>query len=72
MTATLSANAKVGPDIDENEIVKMVTGKRYGEIESAVKAINGVSSVDVNMSPFWVSKTPSDPAKITVDITVEQ
>ena len=72
MTATLSANAKVGPDIEESEVLKMVAGKRYGEIESEVKAINGVSSVDVNMSPFWVSKTPSDPAKITVDITVEQ
>ena len=66
-TAALTATAQIGPKIDDNEIKELVKGKRYGEIEGDLKAIDGVSDVAVKLSPFWVQGVPDDTKKITIE-----
>jgi hypothetical protein len=66
-TANVVATAKIGPKIDDNAIKSIAKGKRYGEIQSSIEAIQGVDNVDVKFSPFWVSAAPSDVNKISVE-----
>ena len=72
ITAKLTANGKIGPKIDEAAIKDYVKSKRIGEVQEYVKAIDGVKSVDVNFSPFWVHKVPGDIKKITVKFVVDE
>lgn len=65
-TANLVATAKIGPKIDDTAIKNQAQGKKYGEIQSSIVSINGVDSVDVKFSPFWVSSAPHDIKRITV------
>jgi len=65
--ALITATAQVGPRIDDNEIKDQVKGKRYGEIEGDLRAIDGVSDVEVKLSPFWVQGVPGDVNKITIE-----
>lgn len=69
-TANISTNGKVGPKIDEVSLKEYAKGKRYGDIQSYVKEIDGVDNVDVKFSPFWVSSAPNDTKKITVEFKV--
>lgn len=69
---SVSTTGQVGPKIDNDEIKQDVKGKNYGDAQSAVKSINGVSSVDVKFSFFWVNTVPNDTNKITVKFTVEK
>lgn len=70
MGANITTNGKIGPKIDEVALKEYTKGKRYGEIQSYVDEINGVDSVDVKFSPFWVSGAPNDTKKITVEFKV--
>ena len=70
MGANITTNGKIGPRIDEVALKEYTKGKRYGEIQSYVDEINGVDSVDVKFSPFWVSSAPNDTKKITVEFKV--
>ncbi len=69
-TISLAATGKIGPKIQDDDIRKIVKGKRYGEIEKALKAIDGVSGVKVNLSPFWVFTVPDDYKKITIEFNL--
>lgn len=69
-TANISANGKVGPKIDETAIKEYAKGKNFGDIQSHIEAISGVDSVDVKFSPFWVSSTPNDTKRITIEFKV--
>lgn len=66
---TLQTTATVGPSIDPGSIKKQAAGKKIGDVKSMVNSIPGVTSVDVRLSPFWVSAVPSDPSKVTVTIS---
>jgi hypothetical protein len=66
-TATLTATAQVGPKINDNDIKQQAKGKRSGEIIGDLKAIDGVSDVEVKLSPFWVGGVPDDIKKISVE-----
>lgn len=70
-SATISTNGKVGPKIDDAALKAYAKGKRYGEIQSYVKQIDGVSDVDVKFSPFWVSSAPNDVKRIKVEFKVD-
>ncbi len=70
MGANIATNGKIGPKIDEVTLKEYAKGKRYGEIQSYVNEINGVDSVDVKFSPFWVSSAPNDIKRITVEFKV--
>jgi len=64
---TVSTKAEVGPDIDTEALKQDVAGKKSGETENIVKDLPGVKAVEVNYSPFWVSRTPKATKKITVE-----
>lgn len=66
-TATLETTAQIGPRIDDEEIKEQVKGKRFGEIQGDLKAIDGVSDVDLKLTPFWVQGVPDDINKITIE-----
>jgi hypothetical protein len=61
-----------GPNIDEAKLKTEMTSKKKGEITSTLESINGISRVDVSISPFWRQKTPSDPDKITIKFSVDE
>lgn len=71
LTATIAATGKYGPKIDIAEVKTSAKGKRYGEIQSYVQNIPGVQSVDIKLSPFWVTAAPNDVNKIQVQFKVD-
>lgn len=66
-SAQLTATAKLGPDIKDDEIKEKVKGKQYGDIQADIGAINGVDNVDTKFWPFWVNAVPNDTKRITVE-----
>lgn len=64
--ASITTNGKIGPVIDEEALKVFAKGKRTGEIQDYIQRINGVGSVDVKLSPFWVNSAPNDTKKIQV------
>lgn len=70
--ATLSTNGKIGPKINESEVKKAVKGKRYGEVQAQLEAIDGVDNVDIKFSPFWVSSVPNDEKKIQIEFKINE
>ncbi len=71
-TYNLSINTDiyVGPQIDETELAKQVTGKRVGEAEEYVRKLPGVRDVKASLGPFYVKKLPK-PSKIKVTFDVQ-
>ena len=69
--ATINTTASVGPRIDEEAIKNQVKGKRYGEIQQSLEAQDGIQSVDVAFSYFWVRTVPNNIDKIKVEFNVE-
>ena len=70
-TAKIAATAQVGPNIDKAKLTDEIKGMRQGEVQQKIEAIKGVESVDVNFSPFWVSRVPNDTKRITVEFTLK-
>lgn len=66
---SLQTTATIGPDISAADIKKQSAGKKAGDVKSAIGGIPGVTSVDVRLSPFWVSAVPKDMNKVTVTIS---
>lgn len=71
VTAQMTASGKIGPKIDDNEVKKLAAGKRYGDIQQALQSIPGVSNVDTKFWPFWVSKAPNNPDRISVKFKID-
>jgi hypothetical protein len=71
-TASLVATAKIGPKIDDAAIKQTAKGKRYGDIQSSIEAIQGVDDVDVKFWPFWVSSAPNDTNKIKIEFNLNE
>lgn len=65
---TMDAKPVAGPDISVDSIRNNARGKRAGEVKSSLDNNPGINSVDVNLSPFWVSRVPNDTSKIKVVI----
>lgn len=66
LVININQTASAIPIIDTESIKKQVGGKKTSEIKAAISPVQGVKSVDVKMSPFWVSKAPKKPNKVTV------
>lgn len=64
-TIVVDTQITIGPKFDESQLKTEIAGKKSGDTENAIKAIPGVKEVTVKYSPFWVSKTPKNPEKIT-------
>lgn len=69
-STNITTNGKIGPKIDDKALKEYAKGKRLGEIQSYVQNINGVQSVDIKFSPFWVNAAPNDVNKIHVEFKV--
>lgn len=70
-TVKAQASAQVGPNIDDKALATQLTGKRAGEIQQQIEAIQGVEDVEVKLSPFWVTKAPQKADKITIKFVVK-
>ncbi|MCR5573051.1 MAG: hypothetical protein K6F57_04755 [Candidatus Saccharibacteria bacterium] len=71
ITGILKTVIKTGPEVTEQMLADKALGKKIGEVQSLVKSIKGVNEVKVDTSYFWVTSVPSDPNKVSYDITVE-
>lgn len=71
-TATMTATARFGPKINDEQVKSEAKGKRYGEVQSSIEGISGVESVDVKFSPFWVRTVPKDVNRITVKFNLDE
>lgn len=65
------ATAQVGPNIDSNKVASDARGKMIGEVKQSLESIQGVHGVDVKLSPFWVSRVPSDANSIKVTFVLK-
>ncbi len=64
----LTTTAEIGPNISVANIKKNSIGKKAGDIIAQLKSNPNITSVKVNLSPFWVSTVPNNLSKITVNI----
>jgi hypothetical protein len=71
ISAGLSATGSIGPLLTDEQIKTIAAGKRYGEVQSELKEIQGVKSVSIDFSTFWVRTVPKDHDKITVEFKVD-
>lgn len=58
--------AVLGATFDTDTIKKDVVGKKRGDIEKMLETRDGVKSVSVEYSPFWITTTPKSVNKITI------
>lgn len=71
-TGNVVATAQIGPKIEDAQVKDRAKGKRYGEIQSSLEAIQGVESVDVKFWPFWVTTAPNDAKRINVEFKLNE
>lgn len=70
-TVRLATTGQIGPVIDEDKVREQVAGKRYGEVQSTLQQIDGVSDVDVQFSYFWVRTVPNNTEKISIEFELQ-
>lgn len=61
-----TTNATIGPFLEANEIANEIKGKSAGETKEIIGDRPGISSVEVQYSPFWVYRTPNRLNKINI------
>jgi hypothetical protein len=66
ITINVSQSLSAIPLLDTDAIKKQIGGLKTGVIKSSLSSLPGVKKVEVKFSPFWVSKAPKKPSKITV------
>ncbi|MDB5162825.1 MAG: uncharacterized protein JWN28_432 [Candidatus Saccharibacteria bacterium] len=71
MMASINSKGSVGPVINEDAIKEEVKGKRYGEVQQSLETMNGIKSVDVQFSYFWVRTVPNNTDKVTIEFKVQ-
>ncbi len=64
---TIQSNVGTGAQEDQDAIKQEISGKKKGQAEQLLKARPGVTEVNVNLSPFWVSSVPGKASKITIE-----
>lgn len=69
--ARLKTTVETGPTVTEEDILNKVKGKKTGQVQSLLRSINGVSSVDIDTSYPWVWTVPKDDSKVKVKLVVE-
>lgn len=69
--ARLKTTYETGPTVTKEDILEKVKGKKTGQVSSILKAINGVSSVNIETSYFWVWSVPNDASKIAIELVGE-
>lgn len=69
--ARLKTTITAGPTVTEEDIFEKIKGHKTGEVQSLLRPINGVSSVEVRTPYFWVWSIPTDRSKVTITLTGE-
>ncbi len=70
-SVTLKTTGYVGPNVDEKTVKPQLVGKNYEDIRQLIKEVDGVSDVDTQFFPFWVSTAPGAD-KIDIKFVVEK
>ena len=65
-TLSITESTEAVPIINASDVKKQAAGQKSGDISASLSTIPGVKSVNVKLSPFWVSKVPKSQSKITV------
>lgn len=63
-----SSTASTGPELNIAAIKKAAAGKKPATVKQALERNPDVTSVEVKLSPFWVTSVPSNESKINVVI----
>ena len=71
MTARLKTTTHSGPKVTEQEILEKSLGRKVGEVQSLLRSINGISSVNIEKSVPWMGALPDDPNRVSIELTVE-
>lgn len=58
LKVSMAATAVAGPQIDAEAVKRDIVGKKSGVVKDELMANQGVESVVVKYSPFWVTKAP--------------
>ncbi len=67
-TIHLSTVGQIGPNISLNGVRKLVKGKKFGDIQALLSQVEGVDSVEVKFSYFWVNRVPQSDDKIEIEL----
>jgi hypothetical protein len=65
---TMDNTALVGPKIDMTNLKAKIAGMKSGDAKDLINQMPGVTTVDIKLSPFWVSSIPKNQAKITITV----
>ena len=68
----LKSVVKIGPTITEAEVMEKSLGKKVGEVQTMIKSIKGVTSVEVKPSYFWVTKVPKNQNKVHIELKTDE
>jgi hypothetical protein len=68
VTLNVSQSTTAVPILNVATIQKQVGGQKSGAIRASIGGLPGVKSVDVKMSPFWVSTAPKKPSHVHVTL----
>lgn len=69
--ARLKTTIETGPTVNEDTIFERAKGRKTGEVQSQLRSINGVSSVEIRTPYFWVWSIPNDRNKVKIELTVD-
>lgn len=67
----LKTSYKYGSKITEDDILELVKGKGIGDIQHALKNIDGIGEISIEKSFPWVNSAPTDSNKITIELNIE-
>lgn len=71
-TMSFQTTAIAGASIDTEALKQDMAGKKKGDVKAMVSSMPSVQDVNVLYSPFWVTKAPSNPAKINIEVQNQQ
>lgn len=70
-TVKITASGEIGPNLNEDKVVDLIKGKKFGDAQQAILGMPGVSDIEINFSYFWVKSVPSDVKKIDVQFIID-
>lgn len=69
LTITLSGQAALVWQFDQNALLQALVGKNKSEFETTIQAFQpAVAKADASIRPFWRGQFPSDPNKIKIKV----
>ena len=72
ITAKLKSTVLVAPEVNEAMVLEKALGNKKHDVYTALSSINGVQSVEVQISPSFSSKVPKDENRVKVTIELVQ